>query len=158
MQFELQRLLAHGGFLYFSKEREFISASALTIGSAFSFNGPHHLSNRTSRALESAQRWQPVTIDELVPLRYVDRAGKQASVEAMEFSFVFPNEFARWEPALARHNLHGGFAYRVAVKDVKDVKGSAAARRRDEESGDWPTANSGAIMFTLASVSDAFLS
>ncbi|GBG29094.1 Hypothetical Protein FCC1311_053172 [Hondaea fermentalgiana] len=62
-----RRFLYYGGFLYFDANRHFVSASALTIGTTLSFNGPFKLNKKTVDKLEAEDRWHDVTIQSLQP-------------------------------------------------------------------------------------------
>ncbi|GBG29095.1 Hypothetical Protein FCC1311_053182, partial [Hondaea fermentalgiana] len=62
-----RRFLHYGGFLYFDANRHFVSASALTVGTTLSFNGPFKLNEKTVDKLEAEKRWHKVTIQSLQP-------------------------------------------------------------------------------------------
>ncbi|GBG30408.1 F-box/LRR-repeat protein 7 [Hondaea fermentalgiana] len=100
------RFLYFGGFLYFDVNRHFLSASALTVGTTLSFNGPFELPNKTVKALKNDHRWHDVTIQGLQP----DDAKK------LEFCYIFRHEKVL-PRKLRRHCPHGGFAYRFTLKE-----------------------------------------
>ncbi|GBG35090.1 Hypothetical Protein FCC1311_113132, partial [Hondaea fermentalgiana] len=101
-----RRFLHYGGFLYFDANRHFVSASALTVGTTLSFNGPFKLNQKTVDKLEAEKRWHKVTIKNLQP----------KDAEKLEFCFVFHGEKVL-APDLRRHCPHGGYAYRFTLKD-----------------------------------------
>ncbi|CAK9010470.1 F-box/LRR-repeat protein 15 [Durusdinium trenchii] len=103
----VQRFLSFGGYLYFDEARHFVSASALTVGAALSFNGPFSMTGSTISTLGKQSRWQPVTIRAMVP------DGMQ-----MDFCFIFPRETSI-DPHLQKINYHGGFAYRAYAIGAK---------------------------------------
>lgn len=95
----IRRLLHYGGFLYFGADRQFISASALTVGSALSYNGPYELPEQTVHSLKD--RWQKVTIEKL-----------QLEGEETEFCYIFHGEKILPPSFNEKLNPFGGFAYK----------------------------------------------
>lgn len=103
----VRRFLHYGGYLYFDADRHFVAASALTIGSALSFNGPFKLPDQTVELLGAEKRWQEVTIQGLIP----------EIAEKAYFCYIFQNETILPPVFNKTKNQFGGFAYRVDSKD-----------------------------------------
>lgn len=98
------RFLTFGGYLYFDSKRHFVACSALTVGTALSFNGPFTISAKAVAQLEADNRWQDVTIASLIP----------EGSDGMSFCYLFTGE-----QVLPKSipNKHGGFAYRIPGKE-----------------------------------------
>ncbi|GBG31101.1 F-box/LRR-repeat protein 15 [Hondaea fermentalgiana] len=104
------RFIRFGGFLYFDENRQFVSASALTVGTTLAFNGPFELPNDSIQKLRKDKRWQPVSIKTLLP----------DDAERMHFCFIHNGEISKYVKS-ARHLCpHGCFAYRFWPKDGEE--------------------------------------
>ncbi|CAK9003793.1 F-box/LRR-repeat protein 20 (F-box and leucine-rich repeat protein 20) (F-box/LRR-repeat protein 2-like) [Durusdinium trenchii] len=103
----IKRFLTFGGFLYFDEHRNFLSASALTLGSALAFNGPYKLPHHTSNALDRQERWAPISIPNLQP--------------GATFCYIYPKE-AILTSGLSHVLRHGGFAYRWLAEGTNVVE------------------------------------
>ncbi|GBG29093.1 F-box/LRR-repeat protein 7 [Hondaea fermentalgiana] len=79
----VRRFLHFGGFLYFDEDQHFLSASALTVGTTLSFNGPFKLPSWSIEKLNKEKRWQNITMKAV--------RAKDAEVK---FCYVFSNEEA----------------------------------------------------------------
>ncbi|GBG31100.1 F-box/LRR-repeat protein 2 [Hondaea fermentalgiana] len=103
-----RRFLHFGGYLYFDANLRFVAASALTIGNAFSFNGPFKFPKEAMDQLQNADRWREVTIKNL-------ESGNDRKVE---FCYIFQGEKVIPEHIRKKHCPHGCFAYRFTSQKV----------------------------------------
>ncbi|GBG29091.1 F-box/LRR-repeat protein 2 [Hondaea fermentalgiana] len=106
-----RRFLQFGGYLYFDANMHFVAASALTVGTTLSFNGPFKLPEESIARLDAEERWQRVTIPTLMPL----------DGPYTEFCYIFSGETVLPKTLRQRHCQHGCFAYRFTYDDGRSL-------------------------------------
>lgn len=108
----LSRLRAFGGYLYFDKNRHFLSISALTVGSKFAYHGPFAISSDVVQYFEKKERWHDTTVGYL----------EMEDGTPTQFTWVYPEEKHLLSQSLKGMLAHGGFAYRKGRIDGNGVK------------------------------------